>query len=417
MTLPPTPTVEWNRQQMSTQTLLAAQPIYDRDSQMQAVELLYRNDAGESAETVGEHRATSEVLFNFCTGITDHAAHYNTLAYINVSSDLLLSGTVLPVDPERVVIELVERIDPTPELVAAVERWHAQGFRFALDDFAFQPSWAPLLPMATVIKVDVTQFTPEEVIRHKQALDYLDVHWLAERVEDQATRDRYMEMGFDLFQGYFMARPQLISGQTMSPSGLRLTQLLAVLYQSDPEVSELTAILSEDPELSLNLIRIVNSPLYRGHGKISSIREVVVRLGITNLRHWAALLSSLQVVNTEQARVVLVRAYVCEALAGRVRMNGPEPDKAFLTGLLSGSEIMLGVPVREFIDRLDLEHDVRKAVLHRKGSLGRLLKLAMTMEHDVAMERDLDAWDPRLLKLYRQAANRVQRVIRQLDQH
>lgn len=400
---------------MSSQALLAAQPIYDRDSQMKAVELLFRNDAGESALAVGEHRATSEVLFNFCAGIIDHAAHYNALAYINVSADLLLSGLVLPVDPDMVMIELVERIEPTPDLVAAVQHWYDQGFRFALDDFAFLPSWAPLLPMASAIKVDVTQFTAEQVARHKQDLAHLDVLWLAERVEDQVTRDRFMEMGFDLFQGYFMARPQLISGQKLSPSGLRLTQLLAVLYRPDPEISDLTAILSADPELSLNLIRIVNSPLYRGHGKISSIREVVIRLGITNLRHWATMLSSLQMVNTEKARVVLARAHVCEALAERMRTSATEPDKAFLTGLLSGTEVMLGVPVEEFTSRLELENDVRKAVLHRKGSLGRLLKLAITMEHDVAMERDLEHWDPRLLKLYRQAANRVQRIIRQLD--
>ena len=400
---------------MASQTLLAAQPIYSRDSQIVAVELLYRDDVGQSALAVGEHRATSEVLFNFCAGITDHASHYNALAYINVAADLLLSGLVLPVDPDRVMIELVERIEPTPELVAAVQHWYDQGFRFALDDFAFLPSWAPLLPLASVIKVDVTQFTAEVVAHHKQELDHLDVLWLAERVEDQVTRDRFMDMGFDLFQGYFMARPQLISGQKLSPSGLRLTQLLAVLFRPEPEVSELTNILSADPELSLNLIRIVNSPLYRGHGKISSIREVVIRLGITNLRHWATMLSSLQMVNTERARVVLVRAHVCEALAGRIKISGPEPDKAFLAGLLSGTGVMLGVPVQEFINRLDLEQDVRKAVLHRKGSLGRLLKLAITMEHDVAMGRDLENWDPRLLKLYRQAANRIQRIIRQLD--
>lgn len=400
---------------MSLQTLLAAQPIYDRDSQIRGVELLFRNDAGESALAVGEHRATSEVLFNFRTGITDHAIHYNTLAYINVSSDLLLSGLVLPVDPERVIIELVERIEPTLALIEAVQRWYDLGFRFALDDFAFQSSWAPLLPMASVIKVDVTQFSVEEVARHKQALSHLNLQWLAEKVEDQQTRDSFRDMGFDLFQGYFMARPQVISGQKLSPSGVRLTQLMAVLYREDPEINELAAILSEDPELSLNLIRIVNSPLYRSQGKISSIREVVVRLGITNLRHWATLLSSLQMVNAEQARVVLVRAYVCEALAERVKNNALAPDKAFLAGLLSGVEIMLRVPVDEFIGRLDLEQDLRKAILHRKGALGRLLRMAITMEHDVAMERDLENWDPRLLKLYRQAANRVQRVIRQLD--
>lgn len=399
---------------MASQTLLAAQPIYNRDSEMEAVELLYRNDLGQSALAVGEQQATSELLFNYCTGITNHTTHYGTRAYINVSADLLLSGIVLPVDPDRVMVELVERIDPTPELVAAVRQWFDAGFRFALDDFAFGEDWAPLLEMADVIKVDVSQFTPEAVAEHKHRLAHLPVRWLAERVEDQETRDQYLAMGFDLFQGYFLARPKLISGQKMTASGIQLTRLLALLYQPDPDIGELTRVLSQDPDLSLNLVRIVNSPLYRGSGKISSVREVVIRLGLTNLRHWVSMLSAMRTVNKEQARLVLIRAHVCESLAERVRVNAPDREEAFLTGLLSGAEIMLGVPADEFIDTIDLHNDIRKAILHRKGSLGRVLRLAITLEHAVAMGTDLDKWDTRLLRIYDQSASRVQRLIREL---
>ncbi|MFW5824891.1 MAG: EAL and HDOD domain-containing protein [Marinobacter sp.] len=400
---------------MASQTLLAAQPIYNRDSQMEAVELLYRDDQGRSALTVGEQRATSEVLFNFCTGITDHATQYGARAYINVSTDFLLSGIVLPVDPDTVMIELVERIDPTPELVAAVRRWYDLGFRFALDDFAFRESWAPLLEMASVIKVDVSQFTPEAVARNKAALEHLPVRWLAERVEDEETRDQYRNMGFDLFQGYFLARPRLISGQKMSPSGLQLTRLLSALYRPDPDVGELTRVLSQDPELSLNLIRIVNSPLYRGQGRIASVREVILRLGLANLRHWVAMLSAMQTVNREQARLVLTRAYLCEALAERVRDAGPDREQAFLTGLLSGAEIMLGVSPDEFIDSLNLHPDMRKAILYHKGRLGRVLRLALTLEQAVAMGTNLDQLDSRLLSLYDHAASQVQQLIRELQ--
>lgn len=400
---------------MSSQTLLAAQPIYDRDSQMEAVELLYRNDLGQSALTVGEHRATSELLFNFCTGIADHAAHYGARAYINVSADFLLSGIVLPVDPEKVMIELVERIDPTPELVMAVRRWHDEGFRFALDDFAFEQSWAPLLEMASVVKVDVSQFPPETVNRHKQQLRHLPVRWLAERVEDEATHDQYLAMGFELFQGYFLARPRLISGQKMSPSGIQLTRLLALLYQPEPDIIELTRVLSQDPDLSLNLIRIVNSPLYRGTNKIASVREVVVRLGIENLRHWVTMLSAMQTVNREQARLVLTRAHVCEALAERFRDHGLDREEAFLAGLLSGSDIMLGVPPEVFIDSLNLPEAIRDAILHGSGGLGRVLRLAIRLEQSMAMGTSLNHWDVRLLRIYHQSANRVQRLILELQ--
>lgn len=400
---------------MASQTLLAAQPIYNRNNEMEAVELLYRDDQGQSALAVGERRATSELLFNFCTGVTDHSAHYGTRAYINVSADFLLSGIVLPVNPEKVMIELVERIEPTPELVAAVQHWYDVGFRFALDDFEFDDSWQPLLELASVIKVDVSQFAPETVAEHKQRLAGLPVRWLAERVEDEETRDRYLAMGFDLFQGYFLARPRLISGQKMSPSGIQLARLLAMLYQPEPDIGELTRVLSQDPDLSLKLIRIVNSPLYRGQGRISSVREVVMRLGLANLRHWAAMLSAMRTANREQARIVLTRAYVCEALAERVRINGPDREEAFLTGLLSGAEIMLGVPADEFVDTLDLNPDIRKAVLYRKGSLGRVLRVAITLEQAIALETGLESLDTRLLKIYDQSASLVQRLLRELQ--
>jgi EAL and modified HD-GYP domain-containing signal transduction protein len=127
------------------------------------------------------------------------------------------------------------------------------------------------------------------------------------------------------------------------------------------------------------------------------------------------MLSAMQTVNREQARLVLIRAHVCESLAGRVRVNAPAREEAFLTGLLSGAEIMLGVPADEFIDTLDLHNDIRKAILHRKGGLGRVLRLAITLEQAMAMGTDLDKWDTRLLRIYDQSASRVQRLIRELQ--
>jgi len=117
--------------------LLASQPIYDRNNKVHAFELLYRNDLKQSAMDICDTQATSELLFNLCPGITDQTEHYHSPAFINVSGDFLLPQSFLPIDPELVVIELVERMEPTAELVRAVESWHQQGFSFALDDFEF----------------------------------------------------------------------------------------------------------------------------------------------------------------------------------------------------------------------------------------------------------------------------------------
>ena len=399
---------------MEKSTLLASQPIYNRQNQIEAVELLYRNDAGESAESVGEYRATSELVFNLCTGVTDQADHYNCDVYINVSADFLLSGAFMPIDPSRVVIELVERITPTPELIRAVHEWHKKGFRFALDDFEFSEAWRPLLDYASVIKVDLSQFT-EDVIVHERSklLDY-PVLWLAERVEEEAQRDRFMELGFDLFQGYFMARPKLIAGRKLDPSGWQLIRVVSLLYQAEPDFDELTEVLSTDPNLSISLIRIVNSPFYRSQTTISSIREVIIRLGIEHLRQWATLISALNASSTEQARLVLVRANACHAMAKRMKNHQIEPSTAFLTGLLSGVDVMMGIEPAMFLREIKVDESVRQAITDYQGPLGKLLKLVMGMEQAVALNRGLDRFDYRMLMLYGESAREVQTLLRQL---
>lgn len=399
---------------MEKSTLLAAQPIYDRQDRIEAVELLYRNDGGESALGVGEYRATSELLFNLCTGITDQAEHYNCDVYINASADFLLSGAFMPIDPGRVVIELVERITPTPELVRAVHDWHRKGFRFALDDFDFSEAWRPLLDYASVIKVDLSQFTEDVIVHERSKLSGYPIRWLAERVEQKCQRDRFMEFGFDLFQGYFMARPTIIAGRKLDPSGWQLVRVLSLLYQAEPDLDELTDVLSADPSLSISLIKIVNSPFYRSQNTVSSIREVIVRLGIDHLRQWSTLISALNASSTEQARLVLVRASACQSLAKRMKSQQIEPSTAFLTGLLSGVDVMMGIEPRVFLREIKVDQSVQQAITDYQGPLGKLLKLVVGMEQAVALNRGLERFDYRMLMLYGQSARDVQALLREV---
>ncbi len=399
---------------MEKSTLLAAQPIYNRRNQIEAVELLYRNNDGESALSVGEYRATSELLFNLCTGVTDQADYYNCDVYINASADFLISGAFMPIDPSRVVIELVERITPTPELIRSVHKWHEKGFRFALDDFDFSEAWRPLLDYASVIKVDLSQFTEDVIVHERSKLLGYPLLWLAERVEEEAQRDRFMELGFDLFQGYFMARPKLIVGRKLDPSGWQLVRVVSILYQAEPDFDELTEVLSSDPSLSISLIRIVNSPFYRSQTTISSIREVIVRLGIDHLRQWATLISALNASSTEQARLVLVRASACQALAKHMESHQVEPSTAFLTGLLSGVDVMMGIEPEMFLQQINVDESVQQAITDYQGPMGKLLKLVVDIEQAVALNRELDRFDYRMLMLYGQSAREVRTLLREL---
>ncbi|MBK1872250.1 EAL domain-containing protein [Marinobacter sp. 1-3A] len=165
------------------------------------------------------------------------------------------------------VIELVEGIQLTPELVDSVRKWRAEGYRFALDDFEFKESWDPLLELASFIKVDVASYSAAEIMAQREALQKHDVLWLAERIEDEATYRTFLDMGFDLFQGYFHARPIIIYGLRLPPAAVHLVKLILQLYAAEPDINEITATVSADPEMAVSLIRVVNSPLYRSSQK------------------------------------------------------------------------------------------------------------------------------------------------------
>ncbi|QTP59445.1 HDOD domain-containing protein [Billgrantia antri] len=393
--------------------LLASQPIFDRADKVHGVELLYRNDQGLSALDVGEVQATAEVVYQLCTAISLRAVHYQAPAFINVSTELLLSRHFLPVSPEHVVIELVERIAPTPALVEAVRRLHRQGYRFALDDFAFAPAWDPLLPMASYIKVDIQTMPWEEVEAKREHFAHLEAKWIAERVETREERDAYLELGFELFQGYFYARPAPVYGKKIPPTTLQATRLLRELCRGEPDMGEVIRLIESDPDLAIKLIRIANSAYYRPHSPIGSIQDVVIRLGLRQLTSWVTLFGLLGNTTSEHAELALTRAKACEMLAQRDRLNTQD---AYFIGLLSTAELLLGVPHEEFLGCLALDVATSDAILRREGAYGNLLLRIEGTERQVAMlGLKASEENARLLDIYHQAHHQAYELLSALS--
>src|SRR5690554_3743379 len=373
------------------EVLFASQPIYDRNGQVYAHELLYRHENGITAFEVGDSVATSEVLYNLCTGLLDYVEHIKLPVCVNVSTEFLLSGLFLPLAPEHVIVELVERIEPNEEIVEAIKRWVAKGFRFALDDFEFQEGWKPLLELASIIKVDIER-TPFEVAQQRfQELQHLDVLWLAERIEDENTLMQYKELGFDLFQGFFLAKPTIVEGTRVpSAAATQLTLVINQLFAEDPELYEIVAALQTDPVLVVNLLRIANSPYYGMTRKIDSLKEVVMLLGLEPLRKWVLLIVSVKGQAPEKTKLVLTRAYMCSELARKKDPFNRLPGPAFLVGLLSGSDILLGIEKATFLQDLNISEAVRTAVMNGEGELGGYLKAVEAFEYDLAMKNPLE---------------------------
>lgn len=370
-----------------TQSLFAAQPIFDHNLNRAGVELLYRSDSGVTALELGDNLATTELVCNLCSSISEQTAHYHAPVYINVCANFLMADSFLPLDAENVVIELVERIAPTTEFINSVRVLKARGFRFALDDFEFTPAWEPLIALADVVKVDILLCDLPKVRAQMFRLRNYKLQWLAERVETQEQYEICKTMGFSLFQGYFLARPVVITGQKVPPAALRMAELISTLFQPQPDITLLSKQIHDEPALVMGMLRIANSPMYRKTREVSSVKELIVRLGLDLIRKWVLMFSVFNQCKPAAASLVLTRAYCAQAIAQQWQLNEKSQSQFFLTALLSGVDILFGITPAAFVSGLSLSDEIKQAICDGTGAAAEAVNIIHTIEQAYSMKR------------------------------
>jgi len=368
--------------------LLARQPIYQNDHSIFGFELLFRNDSNLTAMEVGDDTATSEVLVNYCTSITTEIERKHSPLFINVSETFLLSELFLPIDKNHVVIELLERITVTPKLVKAIRAWKMKGFRFALDDFDFSKQWDPILPFVDYIKIDVLHTDMNQVEVNKRSLRAYNAKWLAEKIEDREILNQCVAMGFELFQGYYLAKPKEILGNTIRPASTITIEIIKKANESQSSIGEIAKLVTQDPKLSMQLLKLINSSLFTLPRPINDLKEAITFLGVDLLKKWALMIAfiSNSLAPIESCRIVLVRAKACEFIANEKGDQNLQADSAFLAGLLSGVDLLLELDPKHFIANLNLNSSIQKAILNHSGAIGEIVKDVKQIEYYLSQE-------------------------------
>ncbi len=360
--------------------LMARQPIFDRNRKLYGFELLFRNQRQQAVGAVGGDKATSQVVVNLCTSISGQFAAFNQPLFINITREFLLSEAFFPIEPEAVVMELLEETDVDDDVRQAMVAWRKKGFRFALDDYLFESKFDILLPLVDFVKVELLEYPLEETLGKLDRLQNFDFQLVAEKVESQDVFKRCMEAGFDLFQGYFLAQPDQVYGTAVAPSYQGLMQVLSLVQSEDASIEELSRSVSNEPRLVYQLLRILNSPACRLHRKIENIKEALVYLGLAQLKKWTLLIlfTSSKDIELELVRILLTRARTCELYASLKRLNNPE--NFFMTGLLSGVDLLLKTKRESVFEQINLSDEIRLAIMEFKGPAGNTLKLVTDIE-------------------------------------
>lgn len=359
---------------------VARQPIFDRKMGTYGYELLYRRSKNNFFEGISDDQATAELINNAFLVMRINELTNGTRAFINFSTELLEQEIPLLLPKESIVVEILERVEPTASVVNACKILKSQGYMLALDDFVFHDSYLPLLKIADIVKIE---FPTTALEKQRQLIKgFSNIRFLAEKIETRKDYHIAKELGYDFFQGYFFSKPVILSGNELVGLNANLVRLINEMNNEESDYSKISQIIERDLGLSYKLLKLANSIFFASKYRIASIKQAIVRLGSNEIKRWLYLMMLKEIQSIENKELIkncLVRGKLMDLIATELG-NKTNSLEFFMTGMFSSIDVLLNRSMSEIVDELPLSTSVKEALLGRDNELRRMLNSILLLE-------------------------------------
>ncbi|SFV08567.1 EAL and HDOD domain-containing protein [Pseudoduganella namucuonensis] len=365
---------------LANQFYLARQPILNRNQRLVAYELLFRHADVEYAEVGDDASATATVIAHASELGMGHVVG-DQMAFVNVDAVGLMSDFIHFLPNDKVILEILETVRATPEVLKRVRELKDAGFRFALDDVVAESEDVhELQDLMDVIKVDIHEMPPARLHSLARNLRNPRQKLLAEKVETVEEFQQCMDLGFEYFQGYYFARPVILSGKKIEPSQMAILHLLNLL-NADADQNEIERAVKHDVLITLNLLRLVNTPAVGARFRINSVGHALIVLGRRQLQRWLQILLYVKSGPKQDFDSPLLQLATTRGKTMELLMEHKHPgqrtgaDIGFTVGIMSLMDTLFSVRMEEILDSVNVLDEVRGALLHRRGNYGSMLAL------------------------------------------
>ena len=357
---------------------VARQPILTPDERVFGYELLFRSDAANRFSSMDPTHATRSVI-DMSSLLGLGVLCDNTLAFINCNRDILLSEFITLLPPENVVLEILSTVPPDEEVMQACTQLKRAGVKIALDDYVVDDPREPLAYFADFIKVDMRQTSLTDagliVASHRAVC-----RMIAMKVETRQDFQFAKKAGFQLVQGYFFRRPQMVRTWTGSANQAIHLSILNAVLKPELDLTQVEGLIKKDATLCFRLLRYLNSPMFGFRAEICSVRQALLILGENEIRRWCRLAVTLEMAHGRTSDLMLTaltRAHFCE-LVGPTVVDGN--IDLFLLGLLSLMDAILEIPMASVVDALSVHQDIKSALMQKDSALSPLYNLMLSVE-------------------------------------
>ncbi|WP_457622900.1 EAL and HDOD domain-containing protein [Persephonella sp.] len=335
-------------------------PLLDKNKKIFAYELTLR-DKAENPIPVEEF---AEIIANI--SLEKIAGPH--ILFVKVDPHIL-SQEILDYIPEEKTIFFITKV--SQDVIPVIKELKSIGFRFA---FPLNKDFETTKNLADFVFFNVSKLK-EDLIKKLVTINF-PFEFVLEGIKDEEEFEHYISLGYKFFRGDFILKPQTIVGKTIEPSKAAIIQLFNQINEEfDPKKIE--EIIKKNPDLSVSLLKYINSAVFSFREKITSIRHAISILGQKNLLQWLLLYMYRTSENTSYAETLLElaaeRGKTMEIISEKLNLPKEEIEKAFLIGVLSLMDKLLKMPREELIKELNLDEEINKALVSYEGKLGKTL--------------------------------------------
>ncbi len=365
------------------EVFIARQPVFTIKKEIFGYELLFRQGVENICPIIDGDIATSHVLSNTFISFELNEILDQKPGLINFTRNLILQKVPLLFAENKIIVEVLEDIEPDKDILNALEQIKAKGFNIALDDFIFHEKFKPMIDLCTIIKFDLMA-TPLESLG--EIIEYIKSNWdltlLAEKVETYEEFKLAKKMGFTLFQGFFFAKPEMLSKKEICVNHIIKLELISMVSQKEVDFKKIEYLIKNDVSLSYRLLKFINSPYFRRTNPVSNLKDAITFLGTDELKKFInmAVLSDLcEGKPHELVRLAVIRAYMCEKCASVLHTTFSSED-AFTLGLFSIMEAVLDQKMENIIDNLAFDKKIKSALLGRNNEFNKIMDIVTSFE-------------------------------------
>lgn len=371
---------------MSENCIIGRQPIMGRNGRLYGYELLFRSTNVNEADIQDSGRATANVIINTLSSFGIRELLNGRKGFINVDLEMLMHEGIELLPQGHIVIELLESIEPSPDVIERCLKLKEAGFHLALDDHQYSPDFAELYAIVDIVKFDLLLTPLETLTGVIEILRSYPCKLLAEKVECLDLYNACHALGFDYFQGYYFARPDILKKKKMDENATTLLKLLRLLAE-DASILDIELAFRGSSLLTYKLLMLVNSVAFGNRQKIQGVRHAIAMTGRLQIKRWLQL--ALFAADGDDAfdhplvDMAASRAGFMEQMAfvhPQLQFEDESPERAFMTGILSLMESIYDITMEEIILNLNLNEEVASALFDRTGPYGCLLRITEHIE-------------------------------------